>query len=248
MNHVKPKTRILAECAILCAISCVLSIYPKFKFLGQGGSITVCSMLPIIIASYRNGIKWGLLTGFAFALFQLITGASLSGLSVGSVIVSLLFDYLIAFTVLGLGGMFRGKLKSPRRELCLGAVAAIALRFVSSFISGFIVFGEYAEWFFGNLGDFGAWALSSFTGTSLSVFYSLVYNARASAAAEALAFCPFRDTIPPAQAQSRRAAARSSNTRPFRPTRRGNKRGYRRRQIRPAPDGRCRSRCRRARR
>lgn len=177
MNHVKPKTRILAECAILCAISCVLSIYPKFKFLGQGGSITVCSMLPIIIASYRNGIKWGLLTGFAFALFQLITGASLSGLSVGSVIVSLLFDYLIAFTVLGLGGMFRGKLKSPRRELCLGAVAAIVLRFVSSFISGFIVFGEYAEWFFGNLGDFGAWALSSFTGTSLSVFYSLVYNA-----------------------------------------------------------------------
>ena len=90
MNHVKPKTRILAECAILCAISCVLSIYPKFKFLGQGGSITVCSMLPIIIASYRNGIKWGLLTGFAFSLFQIITGASLSGLSVGSVIVSLL--------------------------------------------------------------------------------------------------------------------------------------------------------------
>ena len=171
------KTKILAECAVLCAISCVLSIFPKLKFLAQGGSITFCSMLPIILVSYRRGLKWGLLTGLSFALFQLLTGFSSPGTTITALIVSLCLDYLVAFTVLGLGGIFRSKLGSVRRELCLGAALVIALRFVSTTVSGAVVYGQYAEWFFDSLGGFGQSVLSSFNGAPLAIVYSLVYNA-----------------------------------------------------------------------
>lgn len=171
------KTKILSECAVLCAISCVLSLFPKFKFLAHGGSITFCSMLPIVLASYRRGLKWGLLTGLCFALFQFITGFSSAGLTLGAVALSALLDYLVAFTVLGLGGMWRGRFKSVRAELCLGSASVILFRFVASFASGAIVFGEYAEWFFEKMGGFGQSVLSSMHGAPLAMFYSLVYNA-----------------------------------------------------------------------
>ena len=79
MSNNSSKTKVLVEGALLIAISAVLSIWPKFKFLPYGGSITVCSMLPIILFSYRRGIKWGLLAGLAFALIQTITGFTSSG-------------------------------------------------------------------------------------------------------------------------------------------------------------------------
>lgn len=176
MSKPDSKTKILAECAILCAISCVLSIFPKFKFLAQGGSITFCSMLPIVLVSYRRGIKWGLLTGLCFALFQFLTGFTSSGLSIGSVILSILLDYLVAFTVLGFGGAFRGRLGSVRKELCRGALLALGLRYLSSTISGAVLFGQWAEWFFGELGAFGQSVLATFQGAPLYIVYSIVYN------------------------------------------------------------------------
>ena len=114
------KLRRLVTCALLLAVSAVLSIFPKFKYLANGGSITFCSMLPIIVASYMYGIRAGLLTGFAFSLIQLITGFSGSGLGPVAFVVELLFDYVVAFTVLGLGGMFR-KWENERSALAAGA-------------------------------------------------------------------------------------------------------------------------------
>lgn len=167
--------RTLVSCALLLAVSTVLSIYPKFKFLPNGGSITFCSMLPVILASYVFGVKNGLLTGFAFSLIQLITGFSGSGLGPVAFVVELLFDYIVAFTVLGLGGLFRNN-SDPRRALAAGALTATALRFVSHFISGVAVWGEYAEWFFENMSSFGETVLSKFSGTALMMLYSAVYN------------------------------------------------------------------------
>ena len=169
------KLRTLVSCALLLAVSAVLSVYPKFKFLPNGGSITFCSMLPIILASYVFGVKNGLLTGFAFSLIQLITGFSGSGLGPVAFAVELVFDYLAAFTVLGLGGIFRDG-KDPRRALAAGTVIATLLRFLSHFISGVVVWGEYAEWFFENMSSFGETVLSKFNGTALMLLYSAVYN------------------------------------------------------------------------
>ncbi len=172
----KALTKTIAECAMLVAISCVLSLFPKFKFLGQGGSVTICSMLPIVIASYRHGLKWGFMAGFVFAVFQAMTGMSAAGLSVWSAVGMIFFDYFAAFTVLGIGGVFRGKLGNPGRELALGSFVALMLRYVCHTISGYIFFSEWAEWFFESTGAFGAAVLDKFSGNALSWVYSIVYN------------------------------------------------------------------------
>ena len=36
-----------------------------------GGSVTACSMLPILIIAYRYGTKWGLFTAFAAVMLHL---------------------------------------------------------------------------------------------------------------------------------------------------------------------------------
>ncbi len=170
------KTRILVEGALMVAIASVLSVFPKFSFLPNGGSVTFCSMLPIIVYSYRRGLKWGFAAGFVFALVQCLNFKP-AGLSPAVLITELLFDYLIAFTVLGIGGIFRGKMKSVRSELLSGTCLALFLRFVSHLISGYFLFGEWAEWFFSELGDWGASILERYAGNALVFIYSAVYNA-----------------------------------------------------------------------
>lgn len=170
-------TRILVECALLVAVASVLCIFPKFKFLPFGGSITICSMLPIVLISYRRGFKWGLLAGLAFAGIQMLTGFEAAGFSVFSILMIVLFDYVVAFTVLGLGGVFRNKLKKPGAELALGSVVVLLLRYLCHVISGYFVWGEYAGWFFGEAGTFGQSVLEHISGNTLAFVYSLVYNA-----------------------------------------------------------------------
>ena len=49
-------TEKLVVSALLIALSSVLSIFQPFA-LPQGGGITILSMLPIILVSYRYGMK-----------------------------------------------------------------------------------------------------------------------------------------------------------------------------------------------
>ena len=57
------KTLRLVETGILLAIATVLSVIQPFQ-LPFGGGITIFSMLPVVLLSYRHGVKWGLLSGF----------------------------------------------------------------------------------------------------------------------------------------------------------------------------------------
>lgn len=66
----KTNTKRLVETAMLLAVATVLTIisgYIPFQ-LPFGGSITIVSMLPIVMIAYRYGTKWGLFSGFIFAL------------------------------------------------------------------------------------------------------------------------------------------------------------------------------------
>ena len=63
MSKTYSKTRILVECALMIAIGTVLSNI-KFFTLPNGGSVTLLSMLPFVLVSFRHGVKWGLFTGF----------------------------------------------------------------------------------------------------------------------------------------------------------------------------------------
>ncbi len=140
------KIRILTECAIMIALSCVLSVITVYK-LPQGGGVTAFSQVPIIILSYRHGIKWGAFSGFVLSVFQLISGlANFSYVNtVWAYIAVAMLDYLVAFTVLGLGGMFRNKIKNKALSAGLGAGIVSILRLLCHFLSGVTVWADYAE-------------------------------------------------------------------------------------------------------
>jgi len=158
----KQQTKLLrlVESALLLAVASVLSMV-KVLDLPYGGSITACSALPILLVAYRHGTGWGLFTGFAYGLVQLLLGLNTlsyvtTPLSVAAVI---LLDYILAFAVLGLGGVFRRRCESQSRALLLGALLTGVLRYVLHVVAGCTV-----------------WAGLSIPDTAALV-YSLAYNA-----------------------------------------------------------------------
>lgn len=177
------KTLRLVETGILLAIATVLSVIQPFQ-LPFGGGITIASMLPVVLISYRHGVKWGFFSAFVYSLLQIATGfGTVKGffvpedyaLAAGIGIV--LFDYVLAYTALGIGGILRDRMK-PAPALCLGSVIALLLRYLMHFVSGTIFFGAWAEWFFTQEGfyTFGAAIVEQFSGVGLAMFYSLFYN------------------------------------------------------------------------
>lgn len=135
----RSKTSTLVECAIMIALGTVLSLVKVWE-MPLGGSITLLSMLPVCLISIRHGLKWGLASAFVYSLGQVALGFSSLmswGLTPAMWVGTLLFDYIIAFTVLGLAGIFA---KKGTVGICLGVGLAVFLRFVSHFISGVIIF------------------------------------------------------------------------------------------------------------
>lgn len=176
-------TRRLIETGILLAMATVLSVIQPFR-LPFGGGITIVSMLPIVLLSYRHGVKWGLFSGFIFSLLQIVTGfGTVKGFFVPedyalwAGIGIVLLDYVAAYTMLGFGGLFRNKFKAPI-AIGLGALVALSLRYLVHIISGAIFFGAWAEWFFTQEGFYriGATIMDTFSGTGLSIIYSVFYN------------------------------------------------------------------------
>ena len=87
--------RALCEGAVFVALAQVLG-YIKLFELPQGGSVGI-GMLPIFIFCARWGFGPGMIASFAYSLLQLLLdGAYAWGWE------SILGDYIVAFTVLGL--------------------------------------------------------------------------------------------------------------------------------------------------
>ena len=185
------KTKRLTESAMLIAVAVVLELMSKM-FIPEmpfGGQITLVSMLPIVLISYRHGVKWGLVAGLGYALIEMIIGAKTvaaafqpgyfgDGTMILNAFIMCVLDYLVAFSVLGLGGIFRDKVKNPGTALSLGSIVALGLRYVSHIASGYILFSGWAEWFFTQEG-FPAWGaklVESLSPGMLGFVYSLVYN------------------------------------------------------------------------
>ena len=127
----------LVESGLMLAMATVLSLV-KVLDLPYGGSITAFSALPLILVAYRHGIWQGLITAFAHALIQLMLGGgALSyATSAAAAVAIVVLDYLLAFTVLGLGGIFRRKCDSQGVALVLGALLTGALRYTLHTIAG----------------------------------------------------------------------------------------------------------------
>ena len=160
MNNTK--TIKLVEGAVMVALAVVLSFVKIIKF-PWGGSVTLLSMLPIVIYSIRNGVKWGMLVSVVYALLQMFIdlGEVVSwGLTALALIGTLVFDYIIAFSALGLAGIFRSKRIAGGLA---GIVLAVFLRYASHVVSGAVIFHSAGK----------IW--ESFS-TENSWVYSLLYN------------------------------------------------------------------------
>ena len=176
--------------AMVLALVCA---YIPFLNLPFGGGFTVASMLPIVLISYMYGMKWGFFVSFTYSCIQIVMdlvlgkGSTIIALFTPSsddymglwvAVAVLLIDYLFAYTTLGLGGVFRNKVKNKTLAIVLGVVIALGARYVCHIVSGYIFYGAWAEWFFTQEGFYkiGGWVLDSFSGKMLSLVYSIFYN------------------------------------------------------------------------
>lgn len=144
-NHIK----ILAESAIMVALATVLSML-KIWQSPYGGSVTLLSMVPIILLSMRRGVKVGLLAGFVYSLIQLLQGLSnLSWIPTPTgIVLCALLDYILPFTLLGLGGIFRKGTLSKNATAntiltaALGALLVTIIRYICHTVVGVAVWYE----------------------------------------------------------------------------------------------------------
>ena len=165
MKKNKFTLRALTEGAILVAAAQVLSMI-KLWDMPWGGSITLLSMLPVALVSVMYGIKKGLFTSFVYACIQLVFGITMDGLfawglTSGMLIACILLDYIVAFTVIGVAGIFRSK---GIAGVMGGTVLALCMRFLSHILSGVYVFASAGKLWEG-------------FETNNTWLYSFVYNA-----------------------------------------------------------------------
>ncbi len=131
----KRNTWMLAEASMMIALSVVLGEFVKIFKMPMGGSVTAGAMVPLFFFAYRWGGKAGILAGVVYGILDLIIGGIYSVHPI-----SILFDYLIAYGILGVAGFFK---KTPI-GLMGGIFTGIAGRFICHTFSGVAVFASYA--------------------------------------------------------------------------------------------------------
>lgn len=131
------RTKKMVECALMVAFATVLSLFHIVE-MPYGGSVTVASMLPIVLIAYRHGTLWGLGSGAVYAVLQQLLG--LKNLSYfttwQSILAVILLDYMVAFIVVGLGGVFRRVVRQQNLALLYGALLVCVLRYACHVIAG----------------------------------------------------------------------------------------------------------------
>ena len=138
--------RALVYSALCVSLSFVLS-YMKLFSMPMGGSLTLCSMLPIAMYAWAFGPAYGFTAAFAYSLLQVIQGAWIVHP------VQFILDYFVAFTCYGLSSLFP-------KCLPLGVGVAGLARYACSVLSGVVFYAEYA----------------AEAGYESALLYSLAYN------------------------------------------------------------------------
>lgn len=145
MSKTTSKTRILVECALMIALGTVLANIKIFE-LANGGSITLFSMVPFILVSFRHGAKWGLFTGFVNSLLQMLLGfyaPPAPGLL--PLFGMIMLDYVLAFTLLGLACVFAKPFHNRLVGVAVGSAVVCIIRFLCSFFSGVLIWGNLSD-------------------------------------------------------------------------------------------------------
>ena len=148
------RTRTLVECALMIAVGTVLAQIKIFE-MPNGGSVTLVSMLPFILVSFRHGAKWGLATGFVNSLLQMLLGFyAPPANTVWAFFGMIMLDYVLAFTLLGLAGLIAKPFQNRTLGVAVGTASVCVIRFFCSYLSTvFVWFSTAPEgmpvWLFG---------------------------------------------------------------------------------------------------
>lgn len=106
----------------------------KFLHLPMGGSITLFSMFFICLIGYWYGLRVGLMAAVAYGILQMVVDPYIISVP------QMLCDYIFAFGALGLSGVF----SNAKHGLIKGYLLGVVGRYVFSFLSGLIFFGQFA--------------------------------------------------------------------------------------------------------
>jgi len=123
---------VLTEAALTIALAFVLGLIKVFQ-MPFGGSISL-EMIPLILLALRQGAPVGIIAGTAYGLLNLAVEPFIVHP------IQVIFDYPLAFGVLGLAGLFPPTV----RGAIVGAIVAVLARFVCHFVSGVVFFASYA--------------------------------------------------------------------------------------------------------
>jgi thiamine transporter len=146
--------RARVEGAIFVAIAEILG-YIKLWHMPDGGSVSLM-MLPIVIFALRWGVGKGLLAGLALGILDFMLGG---GIAIGWQ--SILGDYVVAITALGLAGVGH---KKGLPGVIIGSFVGCACRWISIWATGALLWGVYMPDTFMGLTMTNEW------------FYSFLYS------------------------------------------------------------------------
>ena len=143
--------RRLTWTSLLISMSLILSRIEISVFFPTGGSVTLFSVVPLIMLSFKYGYKWGVVSGGTFGLIHLLTtNLKFQGLNIFSIVCSVILDYILSYAVIGLASIFKfenqkkfkdvKKIKNTKKSLVFGTIFSFFLKFLIHLISGLIVF------------------------------------------------------------------------------------------------------------
>ncbi|WP_282920047.1 energy-coupled thiamine transporter ThiT [Ignavigranum ruoffiae] len=136
---------ILIEASFMAVLSFIFALIPLD--IGSAYEIEL-GMIPIIIFSYRRGLKYGLLSGFLWGCIKLVSG-DFTMLS----ILQVLLEYIFAFAMAGMAGLAYPKIQAvvSQKKVNLSALTeawsiglAVLCKYGIHFIAGVIYWGMYA--------------------------------------------------------------------------------------------------------
>jgi len=139
------KTKQLVEISMLVALALALDfvagLYSRFLWL-QGGSVSL-SLVPLAILAYRQGWKIGVFGATLMGALQLLMDPFIYHP------IQVFLDYPIPFGLLGLAGLWAGKVNKGNKEkqitfaIILSTFVASVFRWISHSISGYVFFQQW---------------------------------------------------------------------------------------------------------
>ena len=142
----KERTLLMVEIAIMAALSFLIDLF--IPSLSDAVKISV-KMIPVMVLGLRRGLVPGLAGGLIWGVLQIVTGeASIVGL------VQAFLEYILAFTAVGLTGLFSKPLLaavsakvSAVKQVTIAGLAVLLASFardVCHCIAGIVFWGQYA--------------------------------------------------------------------------------------------------------